>query len=56
LRRALELDPRLAESTVDKHGFYNDPEEFERQLRVLPSARSGDSSPFDASHVSSPRT
>jgi hypothetical protein len=35
LKRALELDPRLADSAVDKHGFYNDPEEFERQLRVL---------------------
>lgn len=35
LRRALELDPTLTESVVDKHSFYADPLEFDRQLAVL---------------------
>ncbi len=35
LRRALELDPTLASSAVDKHAFYGDPQEFDRQLAVL---------------------
>lgn len=37
LRRALELDPTLAASAVDKHAFYGDPKEFDRQLAVLES-------------------
>jgi hypothetical protein len=32
LRRALELDPALAEAVVDKHGFYSDPADFDRHL------------------------
>lgn len=35
LRRALAIDPSLAESEVDKHTFYTDPAEFDRQLGVL---------------------
>ena len=35
LRRALELDPGLARNVVDKHSFYSDPTEFDRQLAVL---------------------
>jgi tetratricopeptide (TPR) repeat protein len=35
LRKALELDPGLAGSVVDKHAFYSDPTEFDRQLAVL---------------------
>jgi tetratricopeptide (TPR) repeat protein len=35
LRRALELDPSLATSDLDKHEFYSDPTEFDRQLQVL---------------------
>ncbi len=35
LRKALELDPTLASSVVDKHSFYSDPAEFDRQLAVL---------------------
>jgi hypothetical protein len=35
LRKALELDPTLVNEPVDKHGFYSDPKEFERQLAVL---------------------
>jgi hypothetical protein len=35
LRRALELDPTLLESIVDKHGFYGQPDEFDRQVEVL---------------------
>lgn len=35
LRRALELDPTVIDSVVDKHAFYTDPEEFDRQLQVL---------------------
>ena len=35
LRKALELDPSLVENPVDKHGFYTDPMEFDRQLAVL---------------------
>jgi hypothetical protein len=37
LRKALELDPALAQNVVDKHGFYSDPAEFDRQLAVLES-------------------
>jgi hypothetical protein len=35
LRKALELDPGLAKSVVDKHSFYTDPTEFDRQLAIL---------------------
>jgi tetratricopeptide (TPR) repeat protein len=35
LRRAFELDPQLADSVVDKHGFYGDPTEFDRQIALL---------------------
>lgn len=35
LRRALELDPRLLDSIVDKHGFYGDPGAFDVQLMLL---------------------
>jgi len=35
IRKALELDPALAEAVVDKHAFYADPAEFDRQLAVL---------------------
>ncbi|MCP3918247.1 MAG: hypothetical protein GY711_22075 [bacterium] len=35
LRRALELDPNLATNVVDKHSFYTDGADFDRQLAVL---------------------
>ncbi len=35
IRRAFELDPSLAGNIVDKHSFYADPTEFDRQLAVL---------------------
>ena len=35
IRRALRLDPSLVEGEVDKHEFYEDPAEFDRQLAVL---------------------
>ena len=35
LRRAFELDTKLAMSVVDKHGFYADPVEFDRQIATL---------------------
>lgn len=35
IRRALELDPTLVESGVDKHGFYPDPALFDAQLERL---------------------
>ena len=35
LRKALELDPNLLDNPIDKHGFYADPMEFDRQLAVL---------------------
>jgi tetratricopeptide (TPR) repeat protein len=35
LRKAFELDPSLANSNVDKHTFYTDPIEFDRQLATL---------------------
>jgi cytochrome c-type biogenesis protein CcmH/NrfG len=37
LRKALELDPTLATNAIDKHTFYADPAEFDRQLAVLES-------------------
>jgi hypothetical protein len=35
LRKALELDPGLLDSTSDKHDLYPDPKEFDKQLAVL---------------------
>jgi len=35
LRRALELEPTLASSDIDKHEFYADPAEFDDQLMLL---------------------
>ncbi len=35
LRRALELDPTLAENDIDKHEFYANPAEFDEQLQLL---------------------
>lgn len=35
LRKALELDPTLATSAIDKHTFYADAAEFDRQVGVL---------------------
>ncbi len=35
LRRALELDPTLASSEIDKHEFYSNPAEFDEQLQLL---------------------
>jgi hypothetical protein len=35
LRRAFALEPTLVDGSIDKHGFYADPAEFDRQLAVL---------------------
>jgi hypothetical protein len=35
VRRALDLDPSLVASRVDKHGFYPDPQQFDAQLATL---------------------
>jgi len=35
VRRALELDPALIETSVDKHAFYPEPPLFDQQLTVL---------------------
>jgi len=35
LRRSLELDPTVLDSVVDKHKFYADPSEFDRQIQIL---------------------
>jgi len=35
IKKALELEPSLVESPVDKHQFYSDPTEFDRQLASL---------------------
>jgi hypothetical protein len=35
LRRAFELDPTLLDVEIDKHEFYTDPEDFDRQLATL---------------------
>lgn len=37
LRRAFELEPALAEATVDKRNFYSDPADFQAQLEALES-------------------
>jgi len=34
LRRAVELDAHLLDNVVDKHAFYGDPAEFDRQIQV----------------------
>jgi len=35
LRKALDLEPRLVDTIVDKHAVYGDPQEFEKQLGYL---------------------
>ncbi len=35
VRRAFELEPELVRGVVDKHAFYPDPADFDRQLAVL---------------------
>jgi len=35
LRKALELEPRLVDTIVDKHAVYSDPQDFEKQLGYL---------------------
>lgn len=35
LRKALELDPTLVSSGIDKHGFYADPRDFDAQIAQL---------------------
>jgi hypothetical protein len=35
IRRAMELEPSLADAFVDKHGFYGDPSAFDAQVRLL---------------------
>lgn len=35
VRRALELDPALVDSQIDKHAFYPDPKRFDEQLAAL---------------------
>jgi len=35
LRKALELDPSVIDTLVDKHSFYGDPSEFDRELALL---------------------
>ena len=35
IRRALDLDPNLVDDELDKHEFYLDPSEFDRQLVTL---------------------
>ena len=37
LRKALELDPTLLDLEVDKHEFYSDPADFDKQLATLES-------------------
>ncbi len=34
LRRAIELEPALLDQVVDKHGFYGDPLEFDKQIAL----------------------
>jgi hypothetical protein len=48
IRRALELDPSLVQTTVDKHGFYPDPSLFEQQLTALERYLSEHSADRDA--------
>lgn len=37
LRRSLELDPKLLDNVVDKHAFYGDPSEFDKQIQLAES-------------------
>ncbi len=48
LRRALELDPTLAQSDIDKHEFYANPAEFGEQLQLLERFLSDHPSDADA--------
>jgi len=48
VRRALELDPALIESQIDKHTFYPDPGQFDAQLAALESYLSSHPSDRDA--------
>jgi len=34
LRRAVELEPRLLDNVIDKHGYYGDPAEFDKQIAL----------------------
>lgn len=35
IRRALEIEPELVETTIDKHAFYSEPLRFDEQLHAL---------------------
>jgi hypothetical protein len=48
VRRALELDPALVESEVDKHAFYPDPAQFDAQLAALETYLNGHPTDRDA--------
>jgi cytochrome c-type biogenesis protein CcmH/NrfG len=48
IRRALELDPSLVETAVDKHSFYSDPALFDQQLAALERYLSEHSADRDA--------
>ena len=48
VRRALELDPTLIESQIDKHTFYPDPKQFDAQLAALESYLNSHSGDRDA--------
>lgn len=48
VRRALELDPALVQSQIDKHGFYPDPQQFDEQLASLESYLNAHPSDRDA--------
>jgi len=48
IRRAVELDPSLAQATVDKRTFYSDPADFDRQLTTLEEYLRGHPSDRDA--------
>ena len=46
IRRAFELDPNLARTSVDKHEFYADPAEFDVQLAQLETRHAAE--PYNA--------
>jgi hypothetical protein len=48
VRRALELDPTLVESQIDKHDFYPDPKQFDAQLAALEAYVAGHPNDRDA--------
>jgi len=48
IRRAFELEPALAQTTVDKRMFYGNPQDFETQLAALEAYLQGHSSDRDA--------